>query len=113
MMTTSDIMLLVFLLISANFFVSTLFFARVSVRFIDSKLQNMGTGKPIWDGIGIRITIYALVILSKWFAKTPLVAGQEIRTIARVKDRYLAYWYHFSALLFIGGGLLTYILLPD
>lgn len=113
MMAVPDIMLLMFLFVSANFLVSTLCFARVSVRFIDSKLESMGTGKPMWDGIGIRITIYALVILSQWFAKTPLVAGQEIRTIARIKDKYLAYWYNVSSLLFIVSGLLIYILLPD
>ena len=84
-----------------NWFASTLLFARTSVRYIDSELEKNGAGKPAWDGIGIRVSIYALVILSKWFAKTTLVAGAEIRTVARKKDYYLALWFEISLLVFL------------
>lgn len=96
-----------------NWFASTLWFARTSVRYIDSELERSGIGKPAWDGIGIRISIYALAILSEWFAKTPLIAGAEVRSVARRKDYYLALWYNWSFLFLIVSGLLLYPLLPD
>ena len=84
-----------------NWFVSTLWFARTSVRYIDNELERNGTGKPAWDGIGIRVSIYALAILSEWFAKTPLIAGAEVRSVARRKDYYLALWFEISFVLFL------------
>lgn len=107
-----NILMPLFIILMFNFFIATLWFSRVSVKYIDVELERMGVGKPQWDGLGIRISVYALAILSKWFAKTPIIAGSEVRLIARRKDYYLAYWYNWSFLLLAISGFLLYPFLP-
>ncbi len=106
-------LLLVIIVLIFNFLAATMWFARVSVKHIDRKLELSGVGKPEWDGIGIRISIYALAILSEWFAKTPLIAGAEVRAIARRKDYYLALWFELSFLLFLVAIFVIYPFIRD
>lgn len=96
-----------------NWFAATLWFARLSVRYIDSELERRGIDKPVWDGIGIRIGIYALAILSKKFAQTPLVAGAEIRAMVRKKDFYLAIWFEISLVVVIAATIALYPFIPE
>ena len=96
-----------------NWLASTVFFIRLSVNYIDDELERKGIGKPEWDGIGIRVGVYALAILSKWFAKAPMIAGAEVRTIARPIDYYLALWFQISLVLAIVSAIALYPFIPD
>ncbi|MCS4306716.1 hypothetical protein M2404_001039 [Rheinheimera pacifica] len=108
-----DVLTLSFGLSSLNWLVSTIFFIRLSVIYIDKELERKGVGKPEWDGIGVRVGVYALAILSKWFAKTPMIAGPEVRTIARRMDYYLALWFQISLVLAIVSAVALYPFIPD
>ncbi|WP_372625515.1 hypothetical protein [Arsukibacterium sp.] len=111
--TFLDVLTLSFGFCVLNWFAATIFFIRLSVNYIDIELERKGVGKPEWDGIGIRVGVYALAILSKWFAKTPMVAGPEIRIIARKRDYYLALWFQLSLVLAIVSAIALYPFIPN
>lgn len=96
-----------------NWLLSAVFFIKFSVNYIDNELDRRRAGRPEWDGIGIRVGIYALAILSKWFARTPMVPGPEIRDIARRSDYYLALWFQLSLIAAMVSAVLLYLLIPD
>jgi hypothetical protein len=108
-----DVLTLSFGFSILNWLVSTIFFIRLSVNYIDNELERKGVGKPEWDGIGIRVGVYALAILFKWFAKTPMIAGPEVRNIARRMDYYLALWFQISLVLAMVSAIALYPLIPD
>lgn len=108
-----DILTLSFGFWVLNWLASTIFFIRLSVNYIDNELERKGVGKPEWDGIGIRVGVYALAIIFKWFAKTPMIAGPEVRNIARRMDYYLALWFQISLVLAIVSAIALYPFIPD
>lgn len=108
-----DIATLSFGVCVINWLLSLVFFIRYSVNYIDNELERIGVGRPEWDGIGIRVGIYATAILSTWFARTPMVPGPEIRDIARRSDYYLALWFQLSLIAAMVSAVLLYLLIPD
>ena len=82
-----------------NWLLPAVLFIRYSVNYIDNKLDRRGAGRPEWDGIGIRVGVYAMAILSKWFARTAMVPGPDIRDIARRSDYYLALRFQLSLIV--------------
>ena len=81
--------------------ISTFLFARISVRFIEKRIYNSEEQKPMWDGIGIRIGIYALAILSKRMSETKMIPGKQVRATARPRDFYLALVFQLFLAMFV------------
>ncbi|PKM17608.1 MAG: hypothetical protein CVV11_15935 [Gammaproteobacteria bacterium HGW-Gammaproteobacteria-15] len=81
--------------------ISTFLFARISVRFIEKRIYSSEEEKPFWDGIGIRIGIYALAILSERMSETTMVPGKQVRAVARTRDFYLALIFQSCLVMFV------------
>lgn len=95
-----------------NWLLSVVFFIRYSVNYIDNELERSGVGRPEWDGVGIRVGVYAMAILSTWFARTPMIPGAEVRDIARRSDYYRALWFQLSLIAAMVSAVLLYLLIP-
>lgn len=83
-----------------NWGIATIVFGRVSLKYLDKALKENDVPLPLWDGLGLRLNFYSFALISKWFAKSPLVPGELIRKLARPKDGYLALFYTLSAWMF-------------
>lgn len=98
-----DGMMLLALVLTANALVSMMCFSRISLKYIDKELERSGIGHPDWDGVGIRISMYAMAITFEKMSKNPWIPGEDVRSFARRIDYILAIWMQLSmmALLII------------
>ncbi|WDE00747.1 hypothetical protein [Thalassomonas actiniarum] len=77
-------------------------FSRITVRHIEDNMAKKGELPPEWDkGIGIRLIMYAMVIVAKKAEKVSLVNDQLILSYARRKDWYLALFFLVSFAAFL------------
>ncbi len=83
--------------------IMTVIFPRISIRHIESKMQENGVSPPSWDrGIGASAPFYALAIFVKRARKsTPLFDGRFVAKHARPIDKFLAFLHLVSTSGFI------------
>jgi len=77
-------------------------FSRITVKHIEDNMAKKGELPPEWDkGIGVRLTMYAMVIVAKKAAKASPVNDELILQYARKKDWYLAVFFLVSLVFFL------------
>ena len=85
-----------------SMFMAILFYF-ITVRRIEKQFLIEGITRPDWDGIGLRIPGYAIIILcdiQRLNDKNyPLLPVAETRRLATKIDRLLAFLFYFSAVL--------------
>ncbi len=91
-----DYMLFIAVILIFNALISMMCFIRVSVKYIDGELDRTGVGRPDWDSVGIRISMYAMAITFEKMSKTPWIPGENVRSLARRIDYVLAIWMQLS-----------------
>jgi hypothetical protein len=89
-----------FLLFSrlALFLIGGLLFTRISVSYLDNKLRAEGSGIPQWDsgGFGLRVGMYALILIRNKPKKESLLKDEFILKHARSGDRILAFCFNIG-----------------
>jgi hypothetical protein len=81
--------------------ISVLLFGRITAKHIDREMAKEGILTPEWDkGIGGRIIMYAMVIITKKAAKTSPVDDEAILRHTRPKDYTLAAFLIVSSVFF-------------
>jgi hypothetical protein len=79
--------------------IATFLFGRISVKHIEREMAKEGIEPPTWDkGIGGRVTMYAMVIVTNKVAKSSPVNDEAILRHTRKKDKQLALFYTISML---------------
>jgi hypothetical protein len=79
--------------------IGTFLFGRISVKHIEREMAKEGIEPPTWDkGIGGRVTMYAMVIVTNKVAKSSPVNDEAILRHTRNKDKQLALLYTISML---------------
>ncbi|CCN70505.1 hypothetical protein VIBNISFn118_220014 [Vibrio nigripulchritudo SFn118] len=94
--------------------IACILFCRISVKHIDSKMNENGISPPAWDrGIGARSIMYAMVLSSNKIAKVSPVDDEAILKNSRKKDAVLAKIYLYSFSLFLSITMLVYFAYGD
>jgi len=99
-MNLKDVLNVILLLSFASLLISCVFFRLSSIRRIEALVRAEGRDRTQWDGIGLRVGWYALVI---WLpipkanlANNPLIDGEAVGRHATSRDRKLAAWLLLS-----------------
>ena len=76
-------------------------FGRISVKYLEREMLKEGIEPPIWDkGIGGRIIMYAMVIVTKKSSPHSLIDDEAILRLTRQKDYNLGLFFIISSILF-------------
>ncbi|WDE03692.1 hypothetical protein SG34_020235 [Thalassomonas viridans] len=90
---------------------ATFCFGRISVKHIEQEMAKEGKLPPEWDkGIGARITMYAIVIVTRKIVDNTLINDELVLRYARKKDWYLAVFFLGSFAVLISIVVVTYLL---
>lgn len=109
---SKELLVLVSMLLFLISGVATILFSRISVSYIERKIREEESSLPEWDkGIGIRLTIYASVILfpNRKRYRSPIDI-EKTKRYARKRDYYLALFFELSMVIFIVTSIITYML---
>mgnify|MGYP000035297257 FL=1 len=81
-----------------SFLISGLLFTRLTIRRLDRKVKEEGSGTPSWDrgGVGLRVGMYAGILVRGKKGKSPLANEDIILRHARPIDRFLAFFMDIS-----------------
>lgn len=81
--------------------IAILLFGQITFKHIEREMVKEGIEAPLWDkGIGGRIIMYAMVIITNKAAKTSPVEDEAILRHARKKDHSLSMFLVISSLFF-------------
>jgi hypothetical protein len=83
-----------------SIWVAWLVFRLTSIRRIEALVRAEGRDRTQWDGIGLRVGWYALVIClpipKENLANNPLIDGEAVRRYATSRDKRLGAWLLLS-----------------
>lgn len=81
-----------------SFLISGLLFTRLTIRRLDRKVKEERSGTPSWDqgGMGLRVGMYAGILVRGKKGKNPLANEDIILRHARPIDRFLAFFMDIS-----------------
>ena len=90
-------------------------FGRISVKYLEHEMAKEEIEPPAWDkGIGGRIMMYAIVIVTKKASRHSLIDDEAILRHTRQKDYHLAVFLITSSILiFTVIGVFYYLYAPD
>jgi hypothetical protein len=89
---------------------SILGFARISVRYIEKKMEESGVLLPHWDdGMGLRIAMYAITVARGKTHKDSFIDTESIVCYARTKDRYLAIFSLIATIFMLVVGAVLFL----
>jgi hypothetical protein len=76
-------------------------FGRITVKYLEQEMLKEGINPPTWDkGIGGRIIMYAMVIVTKKSSQHSLINDEAILRHTRKKDYNLGVFFIISSILF-------------
>ena len=89
------------LIISFTWGAAILLFGRISIKHIEREMAKEGLEPPVWDkGIGGRLMMYAIVIVTNKVSEHSLVNDSAILRHTRTKDYSLAVFLLISSVFF-------------
>jgi len=82
--------------------IATFLFSNITVKYLEREMAKEGILPPVWDkGIGGRIIMYSMVIVTNKAAKSSPIDDEAILRYIRKKDKKLAFIYIITTVIFL------------